>query len=264
MEAISRKPLAGIYKEAVQGAKKPTASERHQFLMGHFGGFLSETFSKWPRTLTQEYSVAMETEASGWAESRIGAYIVTGIAISVTLGLALLSQWKVAGRIRNVLSLNCGLLAILTFVVGRKAAHSFTENERLAREAAEEPLFDIYDPIARASLATVAREEGGWTKAIDQFVGQRYVVKRDNQWEIKTLCADDLTNINFNLFKLTLFNSATCDKLCGLRELAVGYVAAKRAYEEDDGDRQEEFSALCEKINGQAKEFIPKSTRHAN
>jgi hypothetical protein len=217
---------------------------------------------KWPRedwlNRTAEYRDAMRATAAPLIEQEKKIRIQSIGAITVCLGLGVLSRW--APRWRNLLSLSCGLGAIFSFGRGYLLTQLFRSAQKIPLDKAEMPLFDLYSGELHDHLAQLVRE-GRFTEALDQFAGKSYADRHEScnkemRWDVKTLKPEDLVGFAYNLFDIENADAKIINKLWELRAMAMGYAAAKQTYERDKG-RSAEFEALCSEINTATEQFLP-------
>jgi hypothetical protein len=259
MKEASRLALKTIYESAKQGALNSHANttDRQAVLMKPFVNMFFAEHGRSQNT-TESYRRAMRDEAAGWRKLKDKVYFCSWFVSALFLGFGLLSRW--APRWRNGLSLfNCGG-ALLTCGMGYKASQACDVMQKKSADKAEIALFDIYSLAKRNHLKRIVTSSG-LTDAIDQFVGQSCVLSpRDGRsgWIIRTLVAEDLLNLNYNLFNIEDSNHLSqVPRLWQLRAMAVGYAAAKEAYESEPRGRRDQFTNLCEEINDAVAERIP-------
>jgi hypothetical protein len=208
--------------------------------------------------MTQSYRSAMRNEADGWRKFKNKVYFCSWSVSALFLGFGVLSRW--APRWRNGLSLFNGVGAVVTFGIGHKTAQICNGKEKNSEDKAEADLFDIYSPDERTRLKHLV-VDGEFTEAIDQFAGQSYVARGSGPraaWTTPTLLAEDLLNLNYNLFGIKGENKfSQVTKLWELRAIAVGYAAAKQEYERDLNGLRTQFNDLCSDINEHAKAYLP-------
>jgi hypothetical protein len=251
--------LKEIYQTAKQAARKSVSNTagRQSVLKKPFVYMSSADLQGTGPNATQSYLDAMKNEVVSWRKFKNKVYVCSCSLFGLFLGFGILSRW--APRWRNGLRVFSGAGILLTFGIGYKTLQTCNKKVKDSEDKAGVQLLDIDDVKRRDWLKQIVTT-AGLTHAIDQFAGWSCVLPRRNPrvaWTTRTLLAEDLLNLNYNLFGIKEDNMfSKVGNLWRLRAIAIGYAAAKEAYDSNPTNRKKEFNDLCNHINLRAKIYL--------